>query len=129
MNCLDKKLSDICIICQWTNFFTTIIYQEVIADKNLIEKFLDFDMEVIIPLIRQSSLKWYSKFKNNLLDNREDILKFNNNPITSLIKKILEIKENSSDEEIINHINLNSGLVALEFVKSRFFKELINSLK
>tara|TARA_B110000977_G_C10842987_1_gene402800 strand:+ start:23 stop:433 length:411 start_codon:yes stop_codon:yes gene_type:complete len=129
MKCLNKKLNDICIICKFTNYFTIIVYEDVINGKNIIDHFLEFDMEIIIPLLRTSFLKWYKKFKNELLDNKEYIETVINSNVFSFIKKLIIIKENSSDETTLKFIHQHSGLIALEYVKSGLFKELIDVLK
>ena len=129
MNCSNKKLNDVCIICKWSHYFTIIVYEEVIDNKNIIEKFLDFDMEIIIPLVRRSFLKWYKKFNDQLLDNKEYIEAVNDNPIVSFAKKLILVKEETDHDGVIQFIHRHSGLVASEYVKSPFFKELINMLK
>jgi hypothetical protein len=126
---VNQKINNMCIVCRWTTCFTTILYDEIICDENIKRKFLDFDMEIIIPVIRNSFHKWYDNYKDKLIVNKESINNINSNFITDFIKQLIIVKESSSSEGVIKFINAHSGSIALEFLKSKFFKEIIDILK
>ena len=119
------KLKDICILCRWINNFLNILYYNLLK-SNKKEDIISYDMSVIIPIIRKSFMIWYYNHMNKLVPNKDTILLMKNTGImTTFIKKLIIFRENNNNEDTEKYVDKHSGLVALEFVKSKFFKNII----
>ena len=120
-----KKLKDICILCRWINNFLNILYYNLLKSNNK-DDIISYDMSIIIPIIRKSFMIWYYKHMNKLVPNKKDILKLDNSDILSkFIKELIIFRENNNNKDTENFVDKHSGLVALEFVKSKFFKNIL----
>lgn len=119
------KLKDICILCRWINNFLNILYYNLLK-SNKKEDIISYDMSVIIPIIRKSFMIWYHNHMNKLVPNKDTILLMKNTGImTTFIKKLIIFRENNNNKDTEKYVYKHSGLVALEFVKSKFFKNII----
>lgn len=121
----DKKIKDICILCRWINNFLNILYYNLLkSDKK--EDIISYDMAIIIPIVRNSFMKWYYNHMNKLVPNKEIIMEMKDIDIMSkFIKKLILFRENNNNKDTENFVKKHSGLVALEFIKSKFFKNII----
>lgn len=122
---LKKELKDICILCRWINNFLNILYYNLVK-SNMREDIIGCDMSIIIPIIRKSFVSWYDKHMDKLVPNKETIMSMENTDVISkFIKKLIIFRENNNNKDTKEFVNKHSGLVALEFVKSKFFKNII----
>ena len=122
---LKKELKDICISCRWINNFLNILYYNFVK-SNMREDIISCDMSIIIPIVRKSFVSWYDKHMDKLVPNKETIMSMENTDVIStFIKKLIIFKENNNNKNTKEFVNKHSGLVALEFVKSKFFKNIL----
>jgi hypothetical protein len=120
-----KKIKDICILCRWINNFLNILYYNILKNKNR-DDIISYDMSIIIPIVRNSFMKWYYNHMNKLVPNKKNIFEMKNKGIMAeFIRKLILFRENNNNKDTENFVKKHSGLVALEFIKSKFFKNII----
>ena len=129
----ETNLHQKCIMCTWCHQFIHTIFDKLQNNLIMKKKWIEFDMEYIIPFLRTECMLFFQKEYKIIYYYEKEIKETKNNqPIIKMLKHMIEIKNklNNNDEDTVYTImKKNDGMIALEFIKSDYFKFLISCLQ
>lgn len=130
----ETHLHQKCIMCTWCHQFIDTIFDKLENDTIMKKKWIEFDMEYIIPFLRSECLLFFQKEYKIIYHYEKEIKETKNNQlIIKILKYMIQIKNESGNQldktKMYDIMKKNNGMIALEFIKSNYFKFLISCLQ
>ena len=146
--CVFNRYEKMCILCQCCHEYVNLIYDKILDNKIIIMKIKEFDLEFLLPFLRNTFVEWFIPNKTKII-NMSDLIKnvkITNNVFIKYLKKIIYFYENQNkkydkknndnikdiekckNNNLLNHVKKHNGFLALEFLKTYSFKFIYESL-